>query len=160
MRKESTSGSPCSSVFVRQRSGEVQRRQSGTSGDVKFGPRTRGASRSFGEASRGIGWGGGGLEWLDHGGRGSGGRWHTVRRVIVGELALGRGWERAGVYCQGRGRFIVAGVGVGVGLAQRGARGAERQGVLWRCQGASNTWPFHSAQVLALAEQPNVRISP
>jgi hypothetical protein len=56
--------------------------------------------------------------------------------------------------------FIVAGVGVGVGLAQRGARGAERQGVLWRCQGASNTWPFHSAQVLALAEQPNVRISP
>jgi hypothetical protein len=76
---------------------------------VKFGPRTRGASRSFGEASRGIGWGGGGLEWLDHGGRGSGGRWHTVRRVIVGELALGRGWERAGVYGQGRGRFYSRG---------------------------------------------------
>jgi hypothetical protein len=58
--------------------------------------------------------------------------------------------------------FIGAGarVGAGSGLAQRGARGAERQGVLWRCQGASNTWPFPSVRVLALAEQPNVRISP
>jgi hypothetical protein len=155
MRKESTSGSPCSSIFVRRRSSEVWRRQSGTSSDVKFGPRARGASRSFGEASRGIGWGGGGLEWPVHGGRGSGGRWHAVRRVIAGELALGRGWERAGVYGQGRGRFYSHGRGRGVG-----ARRLERRGVLWRCQGASNTWPFHSAQVIALAEQPNVRISP
>jgi hypothetical protein len=29
--------------------------------------------------------------------------------------------------------FIGAGAGVGMGLAWRGARGAERQGVLWRC---------------------------
>jgi hypothetical protein len=91
MCNESTSGSPCSSVFVRRWSGEVRRRQSGTSGDVKFGPRARGASRSSGEASRGVGWGGGGLEWPVHGGQGSGGRWHAVCRVIAGELALRQG---------------------------------------------------------------------
>jgi hypothetical protein len=58
--------------------------------------------------------------------------------------------------------FIGAGVGTGTGscLAWRGARGAERRGVLRRHQGASNTWPFPSAHVLALAEQPNMRISP
>jgi hypothetical protein len=64
--------------------------------------------------------------------------------------------------------FIGAGAGTGTGtgtgtgycLARRGARGAECRGVLWRCQGASNTRPFPSACVLALAEQPNVRISP
>jgi hypothetical protein len=39
------------------------------------------------------------------------------------------------------------------------ARGAERRGVLWHCQGSSNTCSFLSARVLALAEQPNVRIS-
>ena len=37
--------------------------------------------------------------------------------------------------------FIGAGVGAGSGIARRGARGAERRGVLWHCQGASNTWP-------------------
>ena len=53
---------------------------------------------------------------------------------------------------------VGAGVGVGSGVAWHGARGAERWGVLWDCQGASNTWPFLFARVLALAEQPNVRI--
>jgi hypothetical protein len=70
---------------------EVWRRQSGTSGDVVLGLRARGASLSSGEASRGIGWSGGGLKWLVHDGRGSGGRWHTVHRARSGELALGRG---------------------------------------------------------------------
>jgi hypothetical protein len=58
--------------------------------------------------------------------------------------------------------FIVAGAGVGMGLVRRGARGhgAERRGVLWRCQGTSNTWLLHSAHVLAPAEQPNMRILP
>jgi hypothetical protein len=58
--------------------------------------------------------------------------------------------------------FIGAGasVGEGSGVAQRGARGVERRGVLWHCQVMSNTWSFLSARVLALAEQPNVRISP
>jgi hypothetical protein len=84
---------------------------------VKFGPRARGASRSFGKASRGIGWGGGGLEWSVQSGRGSGGRWHAVHKVIAGELALGRGWERAGVYGQGRGRFYSRGRRVGAARA-------------------------------------------
>jgi hypothetical protein len=56
--------------------------------------------------------------------------------------------------------FIGAGVGTGSGVARRSARGVERRGILWRCQGASNMWPFLSARVLSLAEQPNVQISP
>jgi hypothetical protein len=48
------------------------------------------------------------------------------------------------------------GAGAGSCLARPGVRGAERWGVLWHCQDASNTWPFPSARVLAPAEQPNV----
>jgi hypothetical protein len=91
MRKESNSGSPCSTVYVRRRSDEVRQRQSATSDDVVFGPRARGASLSSEEASQGIGWGGGGLEWPVYGGRGLGNRWQAVRRASSGELALGRG---------------------------------------------------------------------
>jgi hypothetical protein len=47
--------------------------------------------------------------------------------------------------------FIAAGASVGAGPSVC---------VLWRCQGASNTWPCYSTQVLAPAEQPNVRIFP
>jgi hypothetical protein len=67
--------------------------------------------------------------------RGSGGRWHAVRRANAGELVLGRGWERAGVYGQGRGWLYSRrrGCGRGVGTACHGACGAERQGMLWRC---------------------------
>jgi hypothetical protein len=122
MRKESKSSSPCSSVYARRQSGEVWRRQSGTSGEGVFGPRARGASLSSGEVSRGIGWGGGGLEWPVHGGRGSGGCWHTVRKANAGEIALGRGWERVGVYGQGRGRLYRRGSGCG----RRVWRGAVR----------------------------------
>jgi hypothetical protein len=43
--------------------------------------------------------------------------------------------------------------------ATRGTQG-QASGVLWRAQGASNTWLFVSALVLSLAEQPNVRILP
>jgi hypothetical protein len=50
-RKESKSGSLCSSVYVRQRSDEVWQRQSGTSSDMVLGPRARGASLSSREAS-------------------------------------------------------------------------------------------------------------
>jgi hypothetical protein len=115
-------------------------------GDVVLGPRVRGASLSSREASRRIGWGGGGLEWPVHGGRGSGGRWHAGRRASSGELALGRGLERAGCTPKALVGFIGAGAGVSMGssIARRGARGAERRGVLWHCQGASNTWSFLS----------------
>jgi hypothetical protein len=54
-----------------------------------------------------------------------------------------------GVYGQGLGRLYRCERGRGHG---RGACGAERRGVLWHCHGASNTWPFLSARVLALAE--------
>jgi hypothetical protein len=67
--------------------------------------------------------------------------------------------ERGGTVKAGVG-FIVAGTDVGTGLARRGVHGAERRGVLWCCQGASNTWSLHYAHDLTLAEQPNVRISP
>jgi hypothetical protein len=92
-RKESMSGLPCSVVYMRRRPVEVRRCQSGVSGEVMLGLRVRGDSLSSGKASRGIKRGGGGLEWPVCGGRGSGGRWHAVRRVNAGERALGRGWE-------------------------------------------------------------------
>jgi hypothetical protein len=115
-----------------------------------------GASLRSGEASRGIGRGGGGLELPVHGGRGSGSRWHAMRRANSDDLALGWGWERARAYDQGLGRFYRRGRG------RRAARacGAERWGVLWHCQGRLNTCSFLSARVLALTEEPNVRISP
>jgi hypothetical protein len=65
-------------------------------------------------------------------------------KVVVGFIGVGTG--------------VGATVGVGSGVARCGASGAERRGVHWHSQGASNTWPFLSARVLALAEQPNVRI--
>jgi hypothetical protein len=90
------------------------------------------------EASSRVGRGREWLGWPVYGGWVSGGRWHAVRRVIVGELTLQRGWERAAaygrgldhLYRRGRGR----GRGHGFGLARRGARGVERQGVLWRAR--------------------------
>jgi hypothetical protein len=126
-RKESKGGSPCSSVYVRRRSDEVQRCQSGTSGEVVLGLRARGASWSSGEASRVVGLDGGGPEWPVHSGRGSGGRWHAVRRGNSGNIVLGRGWERAGVYGQGLGRFYRLERGHGVGRRSARVRGAERR---------------------------------
>jgi surface antigen len=102
-RKESRSGLLCSSVYVRRRPIEVRRCQSGVFGEVVFGLRARCASLSSREASQGVGRGGRGLEWPVYGGRGSGCRWHAVRRANTGELVLGQGWERAGVYGRGRG---------------------------------------------------------
>jgi hypothetical protein len=109
-----------------------------------------------------VGRGGEWLGWAVYGGRVSGDRWHAVRRAIVGDLTLRRGWERAGAYGRGLGRLYRhdAGTGMGSCFAWRGARGAERRGGLWRCQGASNTWLCYSAQVLAPAEHPNVQILP
>jgi hypothetical protein len=85
-----------------------------------------------------------------------------VRRAIAGELALRQDRERAGAYGRGLSRLYRCGRrrGHGFGLAWRSARGAARSVVLWCCQGASNTWLCYSAQVLAPAEHPNVRILP
>jgi hypothetical protein len=90
-----------------------------------------------------------------------------------GRSAVVRARAAAGTPCAGRtsvnwcsgevgserGCTIETGVGfivAGAGLARGGARGAKRRGMLWCCQGASNTWSCYSAQVLAPAEQPNV----
>jgi hypothetical protein len=116
-RKESTSGLPCSAVYVRRRSVEVWRCQSGASGEVMLGLRVRGASLSSRKASWGVRLGGGGLEWPVCYGQGWGGRLHAVRRVNAGELALGRGWEWAGVYGRCRGWLYSGGRRVGTARA-------------------------------------------
>jgi hypothetical protein len=59
-----------------------------------------------------------------------------------------RDW--CGLYSRGR----------GVDTARGCAWGPSAEGVLWRRQGASNTWSCSSARVLAPAELPNLRISP
>jgi hypothetical protein len=89
--KESKGGLPCCSVYAQRRSEEVRRWQSGTTGEVVLSLRARKASRSSGEASRGVGLDGAGPEWPVHGGQGSGGRWHTVRRGNYDDLVRGRG---------------------------------------------------------------------
>jgi hypothetical protein len=53
--------------------------------------------------------------------------------------------------------FIGTGAGSGTGLAWCGA-GRTGSGVLWRGQGASNTWRCVSALVQTLADIANVRI--
>jgi hypothetical protein len=119
-------------------------------------------SPRYAEAISRVGRGGEWLGWLIYGGRVWGGRWHAVRRAIAGELALRRGWERAGAYGRGLGWLYRRGRGHehGFGLARHGAREDERRGVLWRCQGASNTWLCYPAQVLVPTEHPYVRILP
>jgi hypothetical protein len=75
---------------------------------------------------------------------------------------LGLGQGRAGVYGRGQGGLYSLGCrrGSGVGMVRGCARGLSAEGVLWRCQGASNTWPCSSALVLAPTEVTTVRISP
>jgi hypothetical protein len=77
-------------------------------------------------------------------------------------LCLGRAESERGCTVKALVGIIGVGAGMGAGssVARHDACGAERRGVLWHCQGASNTWSFLSARVLALVEQPNVRISP
>jgi hypothetical protein len=118
----------------------------------------RGASLGSGEANPRVGRGGGWLVWPVYGGRGLRGRWHGVLWANVGELVLRLGQERAGVYGRDRGGLYSRGRdrGHGVDTARGCACGLSAEGVLWRCQGASNTWSCSSAQVLALAEVTNV----
>jgi hypothetical protein len=143
----------CSSVFVRRRWDEVRRHQSGTSGEVVFGPRAWGASLSIGRLVKG-------LVGVEEGGSGR----STVvgARVSPVNLRSGEAESERGCTVKAEVGFIGVGTGVGAGsgIARRVACGAERRGVLWHCQGASNTWSFLSARVLALAEQLNVRFSP
>jgi hypothetical protein len=84
-------------------------------------------------------------------------RWHGVLWANTGELVLEMGQGRAGVYGRDRGGLYSRGRGRGRGVTRRGL---SAEGVLWHCQGASNTWPCSSAQVLAPADVTTVRISP
>jgi hypothetical protein len=63
------------------------------------------------------------------------------------------GRDRGGLYSREQER------GRGVGMARGCTRGLSAEGVLWRRQGASNTWSCSSAQVLAPAEVTTMRIS-
>jgi hypothetical protein len=122
----------------------------------------RGASPRSVEANLRVGRDGEWLVWPVYSGRGLRSRWHAVLWAYAGELELGLGLGRAGVYGRGRGGFYSCrrGLGHGVGTTRGCARGRTAEGVLWRRQGVSNTWSCSSAHVLAPAELQNVRISP
>jgi hypothetical protein len=121
-----------------------------------------GASLRSVEANPRVGRDRGWLVWPVYGGRGLRGRWHFALWANTGELVLGLGQGRAGVYGRGRGGFYSYGRGHGrrVGTARGCARGRSVEGVLWRRQGVSNMWPGSSARVLAHAELQSVPISP
>jgi hypothetical protein len=124
-RKESKGGLPCSSVYVRRPLGEVRRRKSDTSGEVVFGLRARGASRSSGEASRG-------LDWIEVGRSGrsmvAGAQTAPGTPCAEGTLAilrLGRAESERGSTVKASVRFIGAGTGMGAesSVARRGRAG-------------------------------------
>jgi hypothetical protein len=150
--KELKGGSPCSSVYARRRSDEVRRWQSGTSGEVVFGLRVREALQSSWEASWGFGLDGGGSEWPVHGGRA---RATTSTPCAEGTPTIscsgGAESERGSTVMAS---FCFIGTGTGVGVWGRAPERALAR------QDRSNTCACLSALVQALAEQPNVRISP
>jgi hypothetical protein len=63
-------------------------------------------------------------------------RWNFALEANSGELELGLGQGRAGVYGQGRGGFYSRGRGRGhgVGTARDCARGRSVEGVLWHAR--------------------------
>jgi hypothetical protein len=94
------------------------------------------ASPRYVEAIPRVGRGREWLGWPVYGDRVSDGRWHAVRRAIAGELALQRGWERAGVYGRGWDDFYRRGRGHGhkAGTARGCVRGWSAEVVLWRAR--------------------------
>jgi hypothetical protein len=85
------------------------------------------------------------------------GRWHLALWANAGELVLGLGQWRVGVYSRGRDGFYRRGHGRGreVGAA-RGERVGGARGRALALQNASNTWAFVSAYVQAPAGITNV----
>jgi hypothetical protein len=75
------------------------------------------------------------MEWPVHGGRGSAGTGTPCAERAPVNLRLGGAKSERGCTVKALVGFIGAGVGVGAGLgvARRGARGAERRGMLWHC---------------------------
>jgi hypothetical protein len=82
VHEELKNGSPDFSVYARRRAAKVRRGRSWLSGEVLPGPRAWGASQAIGEAIRAAGAAWKQLEWVGHGGRGSGGNggWKRSRR--------------------------------------------------------------------------------
>jgi hypothetical protein len=93
-----------------------------------------GASPRSVEAIPRVGRGGEWLGWPVYGGRGMRGRWHLACGANSGELKLGLGQWRAGVYGRGRDGFYRRGRGCGVGAARGYARGWSAKGMLWRAR--------------------------
>jgi hypothetical protein len=89
----------------------------------------RGASLRSGEAIPRVRRGGGWLAWLVYGGCGLRSRWYGVLWANAGELVLGLGQGRVGVYGRDQGGLYShwRGRGCGVDMA-RGCARAERQG--------------------------------
>jgi hypothetical protein len=78
--------------------------------------------------------GGESLGWSVYGGRGFRGRWHLAHGANSGELELGLGQWRVGVYGRGRDGFYRRERGVDTRLARRGA--ARMSGAPRACSGA------------------------
>jgi hypothetical protein len=97
---------------------------------------TLGASPRSIEAIPKVGRGGEWLVWPVYCGRGLRGRWHLAHGANSGELELGLGQRRVGVYGRGRDGFYRHGRGCGreVGAARGCARGRSTEGVLWRAR--------------------------
>jgi hypothetical protein len=86
--------------------------------------------------------------------RGSLGKCRRTRARARLGVSGSYGRDRCGLYSRERERVH------GVDMAWGCVCGPSAEGVLCRCQGASNTWSCSSAQVLASAVLPNMRISP
>jgi hypothetical protein len=74
------------------------------------------------------------LVWSVYSGRGLRGRLHLAHGANSGDLELGLGQRRAGVYGQGRDGFYRRGHKRGVGAARGCARGRSAEGMLWRAR--------------------------
>jgi hypothetical protein len=118
-------------------------------------------SGSFTEARRVYfeGWTGLGMALL------AGLRWRVLGRPLArrvqgksGDLLLWRGRERAGAYGWSPGWLYRRGQETRAWLGAARATRGRALGVLWRVQGALNTWRCSSAHVQKLAEITNVRI--
>jgi hypothetical protein len=109
-----------------------------------------GASPRSIEAIPRVGWGEEWLGWPVYGGHGLRGRWHLAHMANSGELELGLGQWRTGVYGRGRDGFNRRGRGVGLRAWE------ECRGHALACQNASNTWAFVSASVQTFAGITNV----
>jgi hypothetical protein len=123
--KELKSGSLCSSVYARRRSDEVQRWQSGTSGEMEFGLRAQEALRGSRDASQGVGLDGGGPEWPVHSGRARAAAGTPCAGRTPGNSCSGRAESERGNTVVASGGFIGvgAGVGLGSGIARCGRAG-------------------------------------